>query len=124
MTNLINNFKSLFTSKEVNKDDRCHVFFGNDSDIAWFTKRLSEKPDIELAKVFKGDVMSYFENFGILEDDIVEYACLFHLKGWKRDQATCTEYLIEINPQLRIYFFCGSQGICRRVRFLYKKEGE
>ena len=118
----LNNFKSLFTSsKEVNKDSS-HVFFGNDPDIAWFTKRLSEKPDIELAKVFKEDLISYLKNYGIFKDEILEYHKIFHLKGWKRDQDTCTEYLIEVNPQLRIYFFCGSKGICRRVKFLYKRE--
>lgn len=118
----LNNFKSLFTSKESKEVNKNHVFFGNDPDIAWFTKRLSEKPDIELAKVFKEDLISYFENYGILKDEILEYHKIFQLKGWKKEEGDCTQYLIEINPQLRIYFFCGSQGICRRVKFLYKRE--
>lgn len=116
-------FKNLFnSSKEVSSLEKGHVFFGNDLDISWFTKRLSEKPDVELAKVFKEDILEYFENFGILEDEIIQYACIFHLKGWKRDQGPCMEYLIEVNPKLRIYFFCDSKRICRRVRFLYKRE--
>ena len=121
MTNLFNNFKSLFTSNEVNKDSS-HVFFGNDSDIVWETKRLSEKPDLNLAKVLKEDILEYHKHYGILEDEILEYHRTFHLKGWKKDEGSCTQYLIEINPQLRIYFFCDSKRICRRVIFLYKKE--
>ena len=118
----LNNFKSLFTSTNKEDKDSSHVFFGNDPDIAWFTKRLSEKPDIELAKVFKEDLISYLENYGILEDEILEYHKIFHLKGWKKDEGSCTQYLIEVNPVFRIYFFCDSQRICRRVRFLYKRE--
>ena len=123
MTNLFNNFKSLFISnnKEVNIDSS-RVFFGNDADIVWETNRLSQKPDENLAKVLKEDILEYHKHYGILEDEILEYHKIFHLKGWKRDQGTCTEYLIEVNPVFRIYFFCDSQRICRRIKFLYKRE--
>lgn len=118
----LKSFKTLFTSnKEVNKDDS-HVFFGNDADICWETNRLSQKPDENLAKVLKEDILEYYKNYGIFEDEILEYHRIFHLKGWKRDQGTCTEYLIEVNPVFRIYFSCDSQRICRRVKFLYKRE--
>lgn len=123
ISNFFNSFKSLETeTTPVSREKYPSVSFGTDSDICWETNRLTEKPDENLAKVLKEDILEYFKNYGILEDEILEYHNTFQLKGWKKEEGSCTQYLLEINPVFRIYFFCDSQRICRRVRFLYKRE--
>lgn len=124
MTNISNFFKS-FKSLEttpVSRDKHPSVAFWTDDDICWETNRLTQKPDENLAKVLKEDILEYHKNYGILEDEILEYRETFHLKGWKKEEGSCTQYLLEINPVFRIYFACDSQRICRRVKFLYKRE--
>lgn len=120
ITNFFNSFKPLDTP--VSREKYPSVSFGTDSDICWETNRLTEKPDENLAKVLKEDILAYLDNFGILEDEILEYRETFHLKGWKKEDGACTQYLLEVNPCFRIYFFCDSRRICRRVKFLYKRE--
>lgn len=118
----INNFKALLSSLK-GEDTKGIVYFGNDTDISYTTNRCKEDVgDINLCKVLKEFILEYFNNYGILENEILEYHKVFHLKGWKKEEGSCTQYLLEINPVFRIYFFCDSNRICRRIRFLYKRE--
>lgn len=125
MLNNISNFFKSFKTLEtgvVSRDKHPSVAFGTDADICWETNRLIQKPDENLARVLKEDILEYHKNYGILEDEILEYRETFQLKGWKKEEGSCTQYLLQINPIFRIYFFCDSQRVCRRVKFLYKRE--
>lgn len=116
----INNFKSLLSST---KGDKNIIYFGNDVDISYTVQRCKEDVgDENLCKVLKELILEYLNNYGILEDEILEFHKTFQLKGWKKDEGSCTQYLLEINPVFRIYFFCDSNRICRRVKFLVKRE--
>lgn len=118
----INNFKSLLSSLK-GEELKSIVYFGNDVDIAYTTNRCKEDVgDINLCKVLKELILEYHENYGILENEILEYHKTFHLKGWKAENNYGRHYLIEVNPTLRVYFKCNFKGICRTVKFLVKRE--
>lgn len=121
---MLNNLKSLKSIIAfLKRENNSIVYFGNDIDISWVTKRCQEDVgDVNLAKVLKDMILEYKNLYGIEEKEILMFHRDFQLKGWKKEVGDCTAYLLEINPQLRIYFFCGSNKVCKDVKFLYKRE--